>query len=406
MAGAVGMSMLFCGIYEKLNIRKIVFTNRALLTAVLILLALLTVSFYIVLNTTSPLDLACFAEDNKTTSYTKTVYSIEGKGDYLLRLDVNTSKLETVKGWAGSVRIYSVNSFGQGQLIKIYSINDIYNGLIDIPFSTLDDTYYIRLSFVNYYKDTSFTVRSAAIINPDTGDIVENIKLKYKFLPESVSTRIGSINLKEHSLRMRFAFFKDALKVVKRSPIIGMGGKGWTSVYPMFRSFEYWSKEAHSYPIQIWVEVGTVGLFIAIGFIVSYLIELYKNYNLSGDQRQRIEMIGIVGFSFIILAHSIIDFDLSLGAVAVLLWTSFAIAGSFVKNSCVIDVRRGNKIKRFAILLSCFFALICSSIFMANIFSDKAQQALESGDIYSAYNYQSIAVKLDYFNSDARRVFA
>ncbi|WP_274654041.1 O-antigen ligase family protein [Paenibacillus humicola] len=130
-----------------------------------------------------------------------------------------------------------------------------------------------------------------------------------KLLPEQIAQRLENINFDQHSVLERETFYRDAFKVIRDYPILGTGGGGWATIYQKYQSNPYSSNQAHSYFIQTLVEVGVIGFVIVLAMIaISYIlfIRLYiKHKNLQGSQF----FFFIVSLS--LLAHSMIDFDMS-----------------------------------------------------------------------------------------------
>lgn len=129
------------------------------------------------------------------------------------------------------------------------------------------------------------------------------------FLPENVANRLENINFNQHSVLERSTFYKDAFKVVRDYPLLGTGGGGWTAVYEQYQNNPYVSRQAHSYFIQSLVEIGWVGFFFLIAFIIAvYLIYIrlhIKHIHLRGNH-----FVFFI-FSSVLLIHSLIDFDMS-----------------------------------------------------------------------------------------------
>jgi O-antigen ligase len=65
----------------------------------------------------------------------------------------------------------------------------------------------------------------------------------------------------------RSVVYRKAWDVILRHPILGLGGGGWAfevSTDPVGR---FWfASHTHSLPLQVWVELGLVGLVLAVGF--------------------------------------------------------------------------------------------------------------------------------------------
>lgn len=375
-------------------------SNRVLRNAILGVLILFIAIGTVLVNTTQPVKLSHYDVENGYMSFNRNIYSIEGQGNYILRLDVKTEQLED-KPWLGRVSIVSLDRGWEGKTIKNFYIKDQTDGIVEIPFSTLPDTYYIRIGFYNYYKDTSFTIRKAEVTDAATGQTVDELKLDYKYLPDALATRLESINYKERSVQERFIFFKDAFKIIKDNFIVGLGGRGWTSVYMAYRSYEYWTKETHSYPVQIWIEIGTLGFLLVIGFLLFYAAKVYRTHKNISFEDHKVLFAGKILFATTILLHSLVDFDLSLGAVSIMLWTSLSLmAGYFNKE---ISKRRKPVYKNIVPIVLVFTLLITStSLVLASQYNTKVVEALKNSEINQAEKYARTAVKLDPFKSSYR----
>ncbi len=144
-----------------------------------------------------------------------------------------------------------------------------------------------------------------------------------------VLNRIKSINIHDHALEERLAIYGDTLKMLIHRPVTGYGGGGWAAAYRGFQSYLYNSTETHSIFLKIIVETGLLGLLTLISILVTITkmskrtLEKVKKikfaYNLRGYYW--VTVLAIVG----IVSHALVDFDLSEGALSLLLWGMFAI---------------------------------------------------------------------------------
>lgn len=131
----------------------------------------------------------------------------------------------------------------------------------------------------------------------------KEFKLDYVYLPYRVVNRIQSLNILNLLKQGRIIYYKDAFKLIKENPFTGIGGNGWRYKYIPVRSYDYYTQEVHSYPIQIFLEFGIVSIIAYILIIIMIL----KYYNKKSNK----ELVGIYIALFAILLHSTIDFDLS-----------------------------------------------------------------------------------------------
>ena len=85
------------------------------------------------------------------------MYSIEGEGDFILRLDMSADQKDS-KPLLGRVLLSSVAKDYSSDILKDYYINDPTDGFIEIHFKARRDTYYVQIGFylapfcdVSYY---------------------------------------------------------------------------------------------------------------------------------------------------------------------------------------------------------------------------------------------------------------
>lgn len=138
-------------------------------------------------------------------------------------------------------------------------------------------------------------------------------------LPERAS-RLLSINLRATSVVSRLTFTQDALRVAVDHPL-GLGGSGWERSYRQYQQIAYTANEAHNHYAQTAIEAGLPGLAALFAALVGGLWAAWK-----GRRAQPVAWAFAVGAS-VIAAHSLIDFNLSFGAVWLLLWGLLGAAG-------------------------------------------------------------------------------
>jgi tetratricopeptide (TPR) repeat protein len=123
----------------------------------------------------------------------------------------------------------------------------------------------------------------------------------------------------------RFYFVQDALAMFKTRSVLGWGGGGWEEAYRSFQHYLYNSNEVHSYYFQVAVETGILGLLAVLGIWAAFLWAGYRAYRASlpdGDRRALVWT--MLAAAVAIGGHALIDFDLSLSALTLALWTLFA----------------------------------------------------------------------------------
>ena len=355
----------------------------------------------VLLSATRPLELSHYNTEDGNISRSKTVYSVEGEGDYLLVLDAAAKQSEE-KSWIGRVAINSIDKTYNSGRIKNYYIREEVGGPVEIPFSTDPDTYYVTIGFYNYYNDTSFIINKAEIINRADGKSLGALKLDYKYLPQNFASRIESLNIKAKSFQARIAFFRDALSIIKDSPLIGLGGGAWQAAYMKYRSYEYWTTQAHSYPIQVWMEIGTIGFLLVLGFTVLYSAGIIQSYRNTDTEKEKLQLAAIAAFILCVLLHSLVDFDLSLGAVSIMLWASFALAAVHFTGEEKVSYKTGAYIKPVFVTAVAILLCVTTCTWAAEQFNIQTAEAFSNKEYEKALKSAKTAAKLDPFNPSHR----
>ncbi|OPX84848.1 MAG: O-Antigen ligase [Pelotomaculum sp. PtaB.Bin104] len=144
---------------------------------------------------------------------------------------------------------------------------------------------------------------------------------------ELLQPLISKIHFSSASLRVYF--FQDALKMFKERPFLGWGGGGWQEAYYAYQSFLYNSNQVHGYYFQIMVETGLLGLLTILGIWFSFLAAAHRAYHETKADPVRRLLVWVLTVAAILIGlHAVIDFDLSLSALALLLWTMFGLMRS------------------------------------------------------------------------------
>lgn len=141
---------------------------------------------------------------------------------------------------------------------------------------------------------------------------------------DAVKNLAEEIRLRNATERMYF--FQDAMKMFKDRPVIGWGGGGWQEAYRAYQGYFYNSNEVHGHYFQIMVETGIIGLLIILGIWANFLYLAHRLYHRAGEYKTNRFMVWTISIAAISIGiHAVIDFDLSLSALALVLWTFFGL---------------------------------------------------------------------------------
>lgn len=236
--------------------------------------------------------------------------------------------------------------------------------------------------------------------------------LATKIVPQTVMARMQAIDAEQHSVVERFIFYKDALKIVKDNPILGTGGGGWNAVYRSYQDHLYYTTEVHSHFLQVWVETGIIGFMIFIGIWLSFLVSVFICCRREKDDSKKIIAISIGASAVALGLHSMIDFNLSLSAVAILLWSFFGLSQGWTRliQSDHTNEEEGFWIERLnkylkaigyktGVTIAVVALILTTSLLIAQGMASKAVLAIQQGELELAEEYFNKARRLDPFNA-------
>ncbi|CAG5085941.1 O-antigen polymerase, WsfB [Thermobacillus xylanilyticus] len=142
-------------------------------------------------------------------------------------------------------------------------------------------------------------------------------------LPSSIAERLQNINFQQHSVLERKTFYVDALKLTSDYPLFGSGGGGWSALYEKYQNNPYVSRQTHSFFAQTLVEIGWVGFSILLLILCVIFFQYLKQYWRERQQQPSHFIFFILAFT--LLAHSLIDFDMSYVYIAGLVFFSLGV---------------------------------------------------------------------------------
>lgn len=161
-------------------------------------------------------------------------------------------------------------------------------------------------------------------------------------LPPQLVQRLESINLSDRNASERLYWAGEAINMIKERPWLGWGGGGWEAAYRARQSYLYSSTQVHNDWIQLGVETGAVGALVWLGLWVAFIVVSVQNWRRfrrqaraaaagssgagvgvsegAGATDRQFQQTALTVAALMIGGHALIDFDLSLGAISILLW--------------------------------------------------------------------------------------
>ncbi len=158
--------------------------------------------------------------------------------------------------------------------------------------------------------------------------------------PEVVGTELkGIVNLQSTSYQARHDFIRWGIAIAKDYPVVGAGAGGWNALYHQYQDYLTYTTEAHNHFIQVGVEAGIIGFaaFMAMWVLLLLAIfRLYQNYRNNIRSAPDTQLItenwvlnwGVTSAALAFGLHAAMDFDLSLMALALVLWVLFALVNA------------------------------------------------------------------------------
>ncbi|MFZ5633357.1 MAG: O-antigen ligase family protein [Bacillota bacterium] len=214
--------------------------------------------------------------------------------------------------------------------------------------------------------------------------------------------------IKIYSLVDRAYFIEDALKMIKERPFLGWGGGGWKEAYQYYQSYSYISTQVHSYYIQTTVETGITGFLILAGIGVAFLMSSHRAYRRYTDIKDKMLIMLLTIAAVTLGVHAAVDFDLSLSAISLVLYSVMAIIRAMDKGYDAAQVISQNMNKNvfkkspfFLALSSGLIILIFTSCLMtARSYAIESTVLLNQNNVEKAISIMEKAVVYDPFRAE------
>lgn len=114
--------------------------------------------------------------------------------------------------------------------------------------------------------------------------------------------------LPSFSLRMRLNYWKDTLKIIKASPLTGIGLGNFNLTHSRF---------SHNSYLQIWAEMGILGIISILGLISTVFKSAGKNIKTSSDKKL---IASLITANAVFLIHNFVDFSFFLPEISLIWW--------------------------------------------------------------------------------------
>ncbi|KAB3534746.1 hypothetical protein F8154_08465 [Alkaliphilus pronyensis] len=335
--------------------------------------------------------------ENKTRQIHRSINDINANETYILKYEVEGANSDE-KQWPWRVRVFSVNDNNERELISQRIGENNESGEIHQEIETLQDTTGLIIYYTVYYPGTKAVFNQSALYNLEE-EKISDIKLSYKYIPESIVSRINAINLTEDSSSARLTFYRDGLKFFKDYPIIGAGGGAWESIYTKYQSEPYYTTEAHNYIIQTMVETGSLGLLLISLLLILLLYMLWR-----AAVKKNIFNIFIILAILSLYGHSILDFNFSYLSI---LLTAWVLIGLVNVDSNISSIPKAIRLPVYVFAIPSVALLIFTmSLYSGYRNGQLAVNTINGGNVLEARDYFEKAVKRDPYKETYRSDYA
>ena len=304
----------------------------------------------------------------------------EGKNSVFV--DITENEISVYK-----INLYEITESKEISQVLTISNDEFENGIINREFEMTSASSVLQISIDVY--EGSIVVNSFKIND-------KNIVLSYLLLPDDIAFKIKETFLSDANNSLRWLYYKDSIKMFKLSPIIGNGGDTFFYRYLQVQDENYTSTEAHSYIMQLLIEVGIIGLTIYLVFLICMVVLFVKLIKKRGIKDVLIYLILFVTFVIMSSFDVIFSFTLIMFIFSMLIGLC---VNEYIKDNSTIKNKKGYVLK---IILAILLLLIVIR-FTLNFISSKITINVNEEDITKIYNNVEIAenrIKLDMYSKE------
>lgn len=359
------------------------------------------------INSTTEIELANDSVDNKNQQLTRNISKTLPSSTYTLEVDYSVKNNKEAP-YGGRIRVFNIDNDKNTEQLAIENLVETSKGTINIDFETPEDSIGTRLYLNNYYGETSAVFNQVRVIDNYNNEEIYNVPLKYKYIPESIISRVSSLAVGGTASDARIIFMKDGLGIVKDNPILGTGGGGWVTLYKGYQSYPYWTTQAHNYVLQLWIEIGTIGLLIFLALMILITIFGIRTYLKEENIENKLLISGLYFTIIAFLAHAFIDFDMSLPSFTIVFWSVMGVLSNSIDFDFHFKNKNLSKLKKFKPKYLQYGVLILSVVLIFNIiqikrsvkYAEAGVEASEVGDVDLVIENFEIAANLDKYRQD------
>lgn len=189
------------------------------------------------------------------------------------------------------------------------------------------------------------------------------------------------------SLRLRFTYSWDALRLALEHPWLGVGAEGWSKQQYRYQTAIYTVQHIHNHFLQVWLEGGVLGLSAWVTFLGVMVRDFLRISRLKNKQTSKF-FIHIWVATVCVVLYSFLDFILSYSALLMYLFF-YLIVRRVVQEKKQDYIQSSKSVK--AILITSLFVFIvgnCIGLYR-EVHIIQALQAVTMGQLRTALQVEN-----------------
>lgn len=211
-------------------------------------------------------------------------------------------------------------------------------------------------------------------------------------IPDNIINRFVKYNMLDN---IRITFDIDALELISKNWLSGVGAGGWEVLYYSVQDSDYISRAVHNHFLEVFVDAGILGFLSFTSIVILSIYYMVKEVVKAEHLQKRIYLSGLFsGFAALVI-HSTFDFDLSYVSIGLMFWVMIVLGTPESKH----------KIKLKSSLAAPLFIIISAALILVNGITAMAEYNAKKGldltvekDYSAARSYYEEALRLDPYN--------
>jgi len=235
---------------------------------------------------------------------------------------------------------------------------------------------------------------------------------------------LSTFDEQEPSINTRLLIWKTTLEMIKEKPIFGLGIGTFKLHYldyqakylkenPNYIKYSGKAREAHNEYLQIWSELGIIGLSLFLFFILVFYSLVINYIKQKGSIEKKIIIFGIIVGITCFLIHCLFTFPLHVPALGSAFFLIIGLAVVYLKNFSFSEFKKTKKrgiMQLQSTRLNIFYTILILSVmvllldalvvrtYLAETYAYKGKENMLRGNNIKALSNYKYAEKLDPYN--------